>query len=106
MLINITPHLIDLVFDAALKSFWRKSALRKFLRNCGIPDNLIATWAGDETKRDFLERIFIELPLNEDGKTLIGKMAKSLAEQKSFPDLLNWEDSEKWFVRHTIQWSD
>lgn len=35
---RITPYYVDLIYDAALKSFWRKSALRKFLRECGISE--------------------------------------------------------------------
>jgi len=31
MTINITPRLIDLTYEALLKSYWRKEALRKFL---------------------------------------------------------------------------
>jgi len=90
---RITPHFQDLISDAALKSFWRKKSLRKFLRNCGIAESFLSTWASDETKRDFLDRLFAELPRNDKGRACLVGMAKFLAEQKAFPDLENWEDS-------------
>lgn len=92
---RITPYYVDLIYDAALKSFWRKSALRKFLRECGISENFLATWSADETKRDLLDRLFEKLITNEDGRKTIVRMATFLIEQKSFPDLQNWEDSDK-----------
>ena len=90
---KVTPHYIQLVFDACLKSFWRKRSLARFLESCGVPHRYIATWAPDETKRELLDRLFADLPKSQDGKRLIVRMAGSLIEQKSFPDLENWEDS-------------
>jgi hypothetical protein len=94
MAAKITPHLIHLTYEAALKSFWRKKALRKFLRDCSIPSGFLATWAEDETKRDFLDRLFEYLKRNDEGKANIYQMAVFLADQTSFPDLKNWEDSK------------
>lgn len=94
MVILVTPHLVTLTHEAALKSFWRKEALRKFLRNCHISESHLATWNAEESKRDFLDRTFKALQRSDRGKALIGKMAISLAEQTAFPDLRNWEDSE------------
>lgn len=94
MAILITPHLITLTYEAALKSFWRKETLRKFLRNCHISESHLATWASEESKRDFLDRTFTSLQRTERGKAAIGEMAIALAEQTSFPDLRTWEDSE------------
>ena len=95
MSIRISPYLIQLVYDAALKSFWRKKALRNFLRECSLKANFLSTWASDETKRDFLDRAFEALQKTEKGKMTIGKMAIFLSEQKTFPDLENWEDSSE-----------
>ena len=92
---EITPHFIDLTYEAALKSFWRKPALRKFLRECHISENFLATWDPEETKRNFLDRVFENLQKSDKGKRVIHKMAVSLAEQITFPDLRNWEDSEQ-----------
>lgn len=94
MAITPTPHLITLTHEAALKSFWRKETLRKFLRNCHISENHLATWAGEESKREFLDRTFAALQRTDKGKLVIGEMASALAEQTTFPDLRTWEDSE------------
>lgn len=95
MTLKITPHLIGLVYEAALKSFWRKTALRKFLRECHIADSFLATWSSDESKRELLDRLFEHLQKTEKGKLVVGKMALSLSEQTTFPDLRDWEDSDK-----------
>lgn len=93
MAIKATPHLIQLVYEAALKSFWRKEALRKFLRECHVSESHLATWAAEESKREFLDRTFANLQRSDRGKAVIGQMAIFLAEQTAFPDLRNWEDS-------------
>lgn len=95
MATKITPHLISLTYEAALKSFWRKNALKKFLRECYIADSHISSWGEVESKRDFLDRTFNSLQKSDKGKAVIYQLAISLAEQTSFPDLLNWEDSTK-----------
>ena len=94
MTILVTPHLITLTYEAALKSFWRREALRKFLRDCQISESHLSTWPSEESKRAFLDRTFASLQRAEKGKAVIGNMALALAEQTTFPDLRNWEDSE------------
>src|ERR1700756_668194 len=89
----ITPRLIELTYEATLKSFWRKSALRKFLHASNLPEMLLAGWAADESKRDFLDRIFRDLQTTDRGKATIFQMARHLSEQTTFPDLRNWEES-------------
>ena len=76
-------------------SFWRKKTLRRFLEQCGIPSAFLATWHSDETKRDFLERLFDQLPKGDGGRATILSLAKSLADQQGFPDLKGWEESER-----------
>lgn len=93
MAIKITPHLVQLAYEAVLKSFWRKESLRKFLRQSHVAESHLATWSPDESKRDFLDRTFAALQRSEKGKAVIGQMAIFLAEQITFPDLRNWEDS-------------
>lgn len=95
MVAKITPRLIDLTYEAALKAFWRKNALRKFLRGTHISESFLATWAPDESKREFLDRLFAQLQKSEKGKAVVFRMARSLAEITTFPDLRNWEDSEE-----------
>lgn len=93
MAAKITPRFIELTYEAALKSFWRREALRKFLRACRIAESFLATWASDESKRDLLDKIFQKLTATDRGKAVIFEMARALSEQTSFPDLRNWEDS-------------
>lgn len=92
---RLTPHYIDLVYDACLKSFWRKRALTKFLRQCRISESFISSWGPDESKRDLLDRLFEKLPNSDNGRTALALMGKFLMEQTSFPDLQNWEDSDQ-----------
>ncbi|MDR3047517.1 MAG: hypothetical protein LBU51_07910 [Bacteroidales bacterium] len=90
---RITPQLITLAYEAALKSFWRKNALKKFLRGCDISEEFLNSWNNEETKRSFLDRLFLRLPKSDKGNTALLKMALALSEQTTFPDLRNWEDS-------------
>jgi hypothetical protein len=94
MVAKITPRLIELTYEAALKSYWRKRALRKFLHASHITESHLATWGAEESKRDFLDRTFQKLQASDRGKALIFAMVRSLSEQSTFPDLRNWEDSK------------
>lgn len=91
----ITPRLIELTYEVALNSYWRKNALRKFLRASRISDNFVSSWGHDESKRELLDRLFQKLLTTDKGKAVIFQMARSLSEQTSFPDLRNWEDSDE-----------
>ncbi len=91
---RLTPYYVDLIYDTALKSFWRKQTLRKFLRDCGISASFLATWAHEESKRQFLDRLFENLRATDRGRLALVRMATNLIEQRSFPDLQNWEDSD------------
>lgn len=90
---RLTPFYVNLVYDACLKSFWRKKALSKFLRQCGIAESFMSSWVPEESKRDFLDRLFAELPKNDRGRAGLVRMAAFLMEQETFPDLQGWEDS-------------
>lgn len=91
---KLPPHFLELVSDSLLKSFWRKRALHDFLRRSGIKDSFLATWREDETKRDFLYRVFPALEGSPRGPDLLRQMAVNLSEQTAFPDLEGWEDSK------------
>lgn len=95
MAAKTTPRLIELTYEAALKSYWRKEALRKFLRASHIAETHLATWGPEESKRDFLDRTFQKLQATDRSKALVFEMARSLSEQTTFPDLRNWEDSSQ-----------
>jgi hypothetical protein len=90
---RLTPYYIELVYDACIKSFWRKNALTKFLRYCALPESFTSTVGPEETKREFLDRLFLELPKSDLGRQSLVKIASSLMDQTTFPDLHNWEDS-------------
>ena len=92
---KLAPGFVELTQDACWKAFWRKSALRRFLQQHGITQAKLATWHADESKREFLDRLFHDLLLVRDNKghTVILAMARSLADMRHFPDLENWEDS-------------
>ncbi len=92
---TLSPHFLDLIQDALLKSFWRRKALIKFLRRHKISDSFIATWEQEESKREFVERLFPKLEVDLNGSMIIKKMAISLSEQIKFPDLEQWEDSKE-----------
>lgn len=92
---RFTAQFVELCFSAAHRSFWRKNTLRRFLEQCDVPSDFLATWHSDETKRDFLERLFAQLPQSDAGRITVLKLAKSLAEQKDFPDLKGWEESAR-----------
>ena len=89
----LPPHFVELLYDALLKSFWTKKALRAFLRRSYVSEKFLATLGVDETKRESLDRLFPLLERTERGQDLLQKVAWSLAEQEAFPDLMNWENS-------------
>src|SRR5216683_3735846 len=93
MATTLSPHFIELVQDALIKSFWTKKALRNFLRRSHIAESFLSQLSNDEIKRDWLDRLFPKLEGSDRGQALIQKMARSLADQSTFPDLDNWEDS-------------
>ena len=90
---DLPSHFIDLVHDALLKSFWRKTALLNFLRRHKISENFLASWQETETKRIFLGRLLPKLEGHAKGSQVITQMAASLADQNRFPDLEGWEDT-------------
>jgi hypothetical protein len=92
---KISPRLIELTYEAVLKSHWRRNALRKFLLASHVAESFLATWSSEESKRDLLDRLFPKLQSTDKGKAVIFQMARSLSEQSTFPDLRNWEDSDQ-----------
>jgi hypothetical protein len=88
---RLTPHLVDLTFDACLRSFWRKNALSTFLKRSEVAG--LPAWLPDESKRDYLNRLFELLRSSDRGRGKILQLAQFLAEQTTFPDLQGWEDT-------------
>jgi len=91
--VRLTPYYIELAHEALLRSFWRRKTLDRFLRQFNIAPAFMATWQQDESKRDFIDRLFPQLLGSDAGKKTVLKMSTMLMEQKTFPDLVNWEDS-------------
>ena len=91
---KVTPQLITLTYEAALKSFWRKNSLKKFLLSCNVSEAYLNTWNTDESKRSFLDRVFEILQKEDGGSKIILDISLALADQIAFPDLRNWEDSD------------
>lgn len=85
MAAKITPRLIELTYESVLKSYWRKNALRSFLRSSHVAEHFISSWANDESKRELLDRLFPKLQASDTGKALIFQLARSLSEQTTFP---------------------
>ncbi len=95
MAVPVTPRLIHLTYEAALKVFWRKKELRRFLRSSYVSEKFLSTWAEDESKRELLDRLFNQLQNSERGRGVIRHMAQNLSEYQTFPDLRGWEDSDQ-----------
>ena len=77
---QLPPHYLELVADAALKSYWRRKSLWTFLRRCGVSEGFLATWIREESKRDLLNRLFPQLEAAGDpGFRLVNRMADSLS---------------------------
>jgi FtsZ-binding cell division protein ZapB len=92
---KLSPYFVEITKDACLKSFWRKQSLRRFLEQNHISKTALAHLSG-MAKREFLDWLFPQL-LNQKenkGHKLILEMSRNLAAQNSFPDLLDWEDSD------------
>lgn len=92
---RLAPHCLQLVWEATHKSFWRRQSLHDFLRRSGVKESFLATWTRDESKRDFLNRLFPKLEATDAGIRAITSLADALADQRHFPDLEGWEESSK-----------
>lgn len=92
---RLAASFINLIHEATLKSYWRRKALWRFLRNAGVAEAFLATWSEEESKRDFLDRLFARLPSQANGQELLLSLARDLAQQDAFPDLEGWEDSKR-----------
>jgi hypothetical protein len=90
---KVNPVILDLIYDALIKCFWRKEALKRFLRSAGIAGNYIAQMDMSESKRTWLDRLFPILTTKDKGPELLLAMARTLASMNHFPDLQSWEDS-------------
>ena len=91
---RLPAHYLELLSDALLKVYWYKASFRAALRRADVPESLLATWAAEETKRDFWERLLPSLETTDAGIRVLVHLADAVGEQKTFPDLERMEDSE------------
>jgi hypothetical protein len=91
---KVNPTIVALTYDALLKCFWRKEALKRYLRNSGVSANYISQLDMAEPKRAWLDRLFPLMADTEKGVYGMLAMAQNLSEMTDFPDLRGWEDSE------------
>ena len=43
---RLSPTFLTLIYEATLKSYWRRQALRRFLRQAGIAESFLSTRRG------------------------------------------------------------
>ena len=91
---KLNPVILNLIYNALLKSSWYKAQLKLFLRNSGISANYIAQLDMNETKRVWLDRLFALLVDDAKGPDLLMRMARTLAGMTHFPDLVGLEDAD------------
>ena len=92
---RLPAHYLELLSDALLKVYWYKNSFRTALRRAGLPDSLLSTWAADESKRDYWGRLMPDLEGSDAGIAVLNRLADTVSEQKTFPDLERTEDSAK-----------
>jgi len=90
---RLPAHFLELLTDALLKVYWYKGSFRAALRRAEVPEGLLATWAAEETKRDFWERLLPRLETTDAGIRALVRLADAVGDQKTFPDLQRMEDS-------------
>ncbi|MBN8626283.1 MAG: hypothetical protein J0M17_12420 [Planctomycetes bacterium] len=103
-MVVLTANILSLIEDAALKSYWRKPKLRSFLRRVGVPDRLLSAVPDSASKRELLSELIPRLETSESGHLVLKRMARELASQTTFPDLVGWEESKKMTeeARHAV----
>lgn len=92
---RLPPHYVQLVWEATHKSFWRRQSLHDFLRRCGVKEGFLSSWTPDESKRDFLTRLFPRMEATDAGRAALNRIADALAEQRAFPDLEGWDETPR-----------
>ncbi|HEX4230010.1 MAG TPA: hypothetical protein VHZ07_15155 [Bryobacteraceae bacterium] len=70
-----------------------KALFRTALRHAGVGENLLATWAAEETKREYWARLIPNLESSDAGVAALNRHADAVSEQNTFPDLESTEDS-------------
>ena len=92
---RLSAHFVLVLKEALLKSFWRKPALKTYLRSSGVDGRLLGQLSDSESKRNWLDFLIPQLEDSNAGQLILEQIARDLASQRSFPDLMNWEDTEQ-----------
>jgi hypothetical protein len=81
---RLAASFVDLIHEATLKSHWRRKSLWRLLRQIGIAESFLATWTAEETKRDFLDRLFARLPEQTGDRTFSFRQRMTRRNRKPF----------------------
>lgn len=92
---RLSASFVALTKDALHKSFWHKDKFKAYLSSSGVSGSLLGHLSEANRKIDWLNWLFPKLEDNEAGQMILERMARDLAEQRSFPDLMNQEDTEQ-----------
>lgn len=94
---RLSGEFYELVRNACLKSFWYKDSLKHFLRCNGVSRSFLASWLVDESKAQFLSRLFenLEGSNKECVQQAVLSMAQELSVKSSFLDWEKQPDGEK-----------
>jgi hypothetical protein len=91
---RLSSHYLELLTDALLKVYWYRKTFGNALRRCGVSQNFLSSWTQEESKRDFLDRLIPKLEESDGGIRAINRLADTVLEQSTFPDLEKREDSK------------
>ena len=91
---RLSSHYLELLTDALLKVYWYRNTFGNSLRRCGVSQNFLSSWTQEESKRDFLDRLIPKLEESDGGIGVINRLAETILEQATFPDLEKREDSK------------
>lgn len=72
---RLSAYFVLLTKEAILASFWRKSALKNFLRSSGIDGTVLGQLSDSESKRIWLDFLFPKLEENDKGQLLLEQIA-------------------------------
>jgi len=75
-----------------LEIFLEKEGLVEIPASNAVWRNLSSILGAEESKRDFLDRLFVELPKTDRGRSGLLRTSTFLMDQQSFPDLQVFRD--------------
>ena len=87
---RLSSEFYELTRNACWRAFWYKKSLLHFLKCNGISNGFLNSWQPNETKVEFLSRLFQALESSSSDKAMqsVLSMARDLSERQTF---LDWE---------------